>query len=119
MACAPQIDLWQVNGQRLREIDFLVGEVDGHVKLWDTNAQLLADDTYQGGRRLAQKVDYYPNGQPRTEGMYLFAPRRNDLERRLWKPEDGHLHEAGARRAARRLDCLVSQWPEAVARRVQ
>jgi len=84
MACAPGKSIWwQVNGQRLREIDFLVGEVDGHVKLWDTNAQLLADDTYQRRTRLAQKVDYYPNGQPRTEGMYLFARDVMTSKRRL------------------------------------
>ena len=64
---------WQANGQKLREIDFIAGEVDGHVRLWDKNNNLVADDTYQGGRRLAVKTDYYPNGQVRTEGMYLFA----------------------------------------------
>ncbi len=62
------------NGHKMREIDYTAGQLDGQWREWGANNNSLTmNETYQDGRRLAKKVEKYPNGQPKLEGTFLFA----------------------------------------------
>lgn len=60
-------------GHKLEEITYSDGLIDGHLKIWNGNGELVTDDEYQNGRKLAIKTEHYPNGTKKSEGMYLHA----------------------------------------------
>ena len=61
------------NGHKMREIDYRDGEIDGEHNEWNADGRQTIKDTYQAGRKVAAKIDYYSNKQKKTEGMYLYA----------------------------------------------
>lgn len=61
------------NGRKMREIDYRDGEIDGEYNEWNADGRQIVKDTYQTGRKLAPKIDYYGNKQKKSEGMYLYA----------------------------------------------
>lgn len=60
-------------GRKMREIDYQKGEIHGEHNEWNADGRQTIKDEYRDGRKLAAKVDYYPNKQKKTEGMYLHA----------------------------------------------
>jgi antitoxin component YwqK of YwqJK toxin-antitoxin module len=64
---------WHANGRKMREIEFRDGDIDGQLIEWGPEGAVLTKETYQAGRRLAQKTSNYPDGKKKSEGMYLFA----------------------------------------------
>jgi len=64
---------WYANGQKMREIDFRDGLIDGQLLEWTPAKKLVINSTYQSGRKLSPKVSKYKNGAMQTEGMYLHA----------------------------------------------
>lgn len=65
---------WHGNGRKMREIEFRDGDIDGHLIEWGSEGSVVTRESYQGGRKLAQKTAFYPgNKQKKSEGMYLFA----------------------------------------------
>ncbi|HVA47471.1 MAG TPA: hypothetical protein VNH11_13965 [Pirellulales bacterium] len=60
-------------GRKMREIDYRDGEIDGEHNEWSADGHLTIKDSYQAGRKVAPKIDYYANKQKKTEGMYLHA----------------------------------------------
>ncbi len=67
---------WHANGRKMREIEFRDGDIDGHLIEWGTEGTVVTRESYQGGRKLAQKTALYPGNkqkQKKSEGMYLFA----------------------------------------------
>jgi uncharacterized protein len=61
------------NGRKMKEIDYRGGEVEGEYNEWNVDGRQIIKDTYQAGRKLAAKVDFFANKQKKTEGMYLHA----------------------------------------------
>lgn len=65
---------WHANGRKMREIQFRDGDIDGHLVEWGPEGSVISKETYQAGRRLAQKTSHYRGGkQKKSQGMYLFA----------------------------------------------
>jgi len=57
---------WYPTGRKMREADYSDGLLDGKLLAWDVDATQLTNDTYQAGRKLASKVEYYGNGEKRS-----------------------------------------------------
>jgi antitoxin component YwqK of YwqJK toxin-antitoxin module len=65
---------WHSNGNKMREIEFRDGDIDGHLIEWAPAGSVLTRETYQAGRKLAQKTTFHKDRkQKKSEGMYLFA----------------------------------------------
>ncbi len=61
------------NGKKMREVEYRDGEIDGHLTEWSPEGTVTVNDTYQAGRKLAEKTSKHPNGAKKSQGMYLFA----------------------------------------------
>ncbi|MBI3836487.1 MAG: hypothetical protein HY288_00960 [Planctomycetia bacterium] len=61
------------NGRRMREIQYHDGDIDGQFREWNSESKLIINDTYQAGRKLAQKTARHPGATKKSEGSYLFA----------------------------------------------
>jgi uncharacterized protein len=61
------------NGRKMREIQYHDGDIDGQIREWNADSKLTVDDTYQAGRKVAQKTARHPGGTKKSEGTYLFA----------------------------------------------
>ncbi len=64
---------WYANGKKMREAQFVDGDMDGDYLEWAPDGSLAVKETYESGRRLAMKTSHYKNGAKKSEGMYLFA----------------------------------------------
>ena len=64
---------WHTNGRKMREIEFRDGDIDGSLIEWGPEGAVLLKESYQAGRKLAQKTSTYKDGKKKSEGMYLFA----------------------------------------------
>jgi antitoxin component YwqK of YwqJK toxin-antitoxin module len=61
------------SGEKMREIDFANGQINGTWQEWGPNKDVVRNEVFDTGRRLAKKVETYPNGGTKTECTYLFA----------------------------------------------
>jgi antitoxin component YwqK of YwqJK toxin-antitoxin module len=61
------------SGQPMKEATYHQGLLDGRLRVWDADSQLIVDEVYQQGQKLALKVEYDDDGKKRSEGMYLHA----------------------------------------------
>jgi antitoxin component YwqK of YwqJK toxin-antitoxin module len=61
------------SGRKMREIDYHNGEIHGEHNEWSADGHQTVRDAYREGRKLATKIDFFPNKQKKTEGMYLHA----------------------------------------------
>jgi uncharacterized protein len=61
------------NGRKMREIQFHGGDIDGPFQEWNLDSKLTVNDTYQAGRKLAQKAAQHASGSKKSEATYLFA----------------------------------------------
>ena len=59
------------SGQLMQEISYTQGFVDGQLRKWDADGNLILDDNYQQGRQLSLQVRYDAGGNKKSEGMYL------------------------------------------------
>lgn len=64
---------YYANGRKMREIDYHNGEIHGEHNEWNADGHQTVKDAYRDGRKLATKIDHFPNKQKKTEGMYLHA----------------------------------------------
>ncbi|OHB79190.1 MAG: hypothetical protein A2W31_07750, partial [Planctomycetes bacterium RBG_16_64_10] len=66
---------WYPNARKMREIQYCDGDINGTYREWKPDGTLVIDDTYEAGRKLAQKVTHQQGStaQKQTEGMYLHA----------------------------------------------
>jgi antitoxin component YwqK of YwqJK toxin-antitoxin module len=65
---------WHPGGRKMREIEFRDGDIDGHLVEWSPEGAAVTKETYQAGRKLAQKTSHYKDGKAKkSQGMYLFA----------------------------------------------
>lgn len=65
---------WHANGRKMREIQFREGDIDGHLVEWSPEGTVVTKESYQGGRKLAQKTTHHKDGKvKKSQGMYLFA----------------------------------------------
>ena len=64
---------WHANGRKMREIEYRDGDIDGQLIEWGPEGAVLLKETYQAGRKLAEKTSNYPDGSKKSQGMYLFA----------------------------------------------
>jgi antitoxin component YwqK of YwqJK toxin-antitoxin module len=62
------------NGKPMRDTTFRGGVIDGELRQWNADGKLAVQETYQSGRKLAPKIEYYRNTQKKSEGNYLHAP---------------------------------------------
>jgi antitoxin component YwqK of YwqJK toxin-antitoxin module len=61
------------NGHKMREIQYHNGDIDGRLMEWNPESKLIVNDTYQAGRKLAQKAAQHAGGSKKSEATYLFA----------------------------------------------
>ena len=59
------------SGQLMQEITYTQGLIDGQLRKWDADGNLILDDNYQKGRRHSLQVRYDAVGNKKSEGMYL------------------------------------------------
>lgn len=59
------------SGSPYKKINYKNGMLDGAYKEWSEKDDVVADDTYQAGRKLASKQKLYDNGAVMWEGMFL------------------------------------------------
>ena len=59
------------NGQRAREVDYRDGLVDGKSLSWNAQDQLVEDEGYLEGRKLAKTVFWHEPGKKRVEGTIV------------------------------------------------
>lgn len=64
---------WYPNGNPMREINYLAGQVHGELLEWDEGGKLVTRVEYEDGRRLDQAVQTYKDGQKQYEGTVLHA----------------------------------------------
>jgi antitoxin component YwqK of YwqJK toxin-antitoxin module len=64
---------WHANGRKMREINFRDGNIDGTLIEWSPEGAVELKETYQDGRKLAQKTSHYGDSRKKSQGMYLFA----------------------------------------------
>lgn len=65
---------WHPNGRIMQRVTYRDGAIDGQFTSWALDGTAVKNETYENGRRIASKVEYYPNSQQKkTEGLYLFA----------------------------------------------
>ncbi len=62
------------NGARMRQVQFVGGELSGDWIEWDTNRKITRRTSYDKNRELVKKQTWYHREQPRTEYHYLGAP---------------------------------------------
>jgi len=75
---------WYANGKKMREVHYINGDLDGKVMEWTADGAVSTNDTYQGGHKLARKVEYHKADQKKSEGMYLFAKQELTQEDEWW-----------------------------------
>lgn len=64
--------LWNfTSGAPYKKMTYKQGMLDGAYKEWSQKDEVIADDTYQAGRKLASKQKLYENGAIMWEGMFL------------------------------------------------
>lgn len=62
------------NGEKMREIDFTAGQLDGHWMEWGASKSVTKNESYQNGRGLAKKVEMHKGSKvKKSEGTYLLA----------------------------------------------
>ncbi|MCE9545737.1 MAG: hypothetical protein K8T25_09505 [Planctomycetia bacterium] len=64
---------WYANGRKMREVHYNNGDLDGEVAEWSPEGVQVTKEVYQGGRKLARKVEFHSERQKKSEGMFLFA----------------------------------------------
>jgi antitoxin component YwqK of YwqJK toxin-antitoxin module len=64
---------WYANGKKMREANFVDGDMEGQYLEWAPDGSLAVKENYEGGRKLALKTSHYKDGSKKSEGMYLFA----------------------------------------------
>lgn len=69
---------WYPTGQKMREVFYRDGLMDGDLLEWDQKSNLVVKDNFQEGRKLAPKAASYSEtkrsaGKKKNEGMYLHA----------------------------------------------
>lgn len=64
---------WYPNGNPMREINYVAGQVHGELLEWDEGGKLVTRVEYEDGRRLDQAVQKYKDGQKQYEGAVLHA----------------------------------------------
>jgi antitoxin component YwqK of YwqJK toxin-antitoxin module len=96
---------WYASGRKMREANYINGDLEGTVTEWSPDGSVTTKDTYQGGHKLARKVEYYTQSQKKSEGMYLFAKQESKFttigkderhgESMTWHP-NGQVHVQGS-----------------------
>ena len=62
------------NGEKMREIDFTAGQLDGHWMEWGPTKNVTKNESYQNGRGLAKKAEMHKGSKvKKSEGTYLLA----------------------------------------------
>ena len=64
---------WYPNGQKMREVTYRDGKIDGEFLEWTPENQLAVADTYKEGRKHAVKIEWHSPGKKKSEGPFLFA----------------------------------------------
>lgn len=65
---------WFANGKKMREANFVSGDMQGEYFEWAPDGALREKEHYEEGRKLSNKVSYYKDGKAKkSAGLYLFA----------------------------------------------
>ena len=105
---------WYPNGNPMREINYVAGQVHGELLEWDEGGKLVTRVEYEDGRRLDQAVQKYKDGQKQYEGDRAARAADHEAAGRLVGSQAGHLRPGRQRPEARRLDGLVPGRQEEV-----
>ncbi len=86
---------WFANGKKMREVFYRDGEIDGQLLEWAIDGAPVLKVTYQAGRKLMAKATKYPNGDKKSEGMYLFAKEIEQTPDDWWNAKLQTLSKTG------------------------
>jgi len=75
---------WYANGKKMREVNYVNGDLEGKATEWTPDGAVSTNDTFQGGHKLARKIEYHTANQKKSEGMYLFAKQELVQEDEWW-----------------------------------
>lgn len=64
---------WYPNGQKMREVDYRDGEMDGELREWALDSKLTVRHVYKDGRRRAIEVEEFSPGVKKIEAEYVYA----------------------------------------------
>lgn len=64
---------WYPNGQKMREIDYVNGEIDGELREWSADSKLTVRQTFVQGHRRGIEVKEYSPGVKHVEAEYMYA----------------------------------------------
>ena len=83
------------SGSPYKQIQYKRGMLDGAYKEWSEKDDVIADDTYQSGRKLASKQKLYENGAVMWEGMFLHERVEIESPDDWWACKPASYKEAG------------------------
>ncbi|MFK7817560.1 MAG: toxin-antitoxin system YwqK family antitoxin [Planctomycetaceae bacterium] len=88
--------LWNfTSGAPYKKMTYKQGMLDGAYKEWSQKDEVIADDTYQAGRKLASKQKLYENGAVMWEGMFLHERVEMETSDDWWNCEPAVYKTAG------------------------
>lgn len=64
---------WYPNGQKMREVDYVNGEIDGELREWSAENKLVVRQTFVQGHRRGVEVKEYSPGVKHVEAEYMYA----------------------------------------------
>ena len=88
---------WYPSLNKMREVTFNAGVLNGHLKEWDEDDKLTRDEEYVDGRRVVRNVTFYRPQQKETENYFLDAKLTTDGEDNWWAAQPAPLVSAGQR----------------------
>jgi antitoxin component YwqK of YwqJK toxin-antitoxin module len=73
-----------VSGKLAKEIGFQEGLIDGHVRVYDAESNLVDEQKFEQGHKIAMKVDYDEKRRKSWEAMYMHAQLVIDQDVDWW-----------------------------------
>jgi antitoxin component YwqK of YwqJK toxin-antitoxin module len=88
---------WYPTSEKMREISFRDGIIDGPLYEWNDQDQLVRNDEYIQGQKVLRNITFYRPQQKQTETFFLDAPLRLEGSDSWWHAKPAEYVETGHR----------------------
>ena len=88
---------WYPSLNKMREVTFSAGVLDGHLKEWDEDGKLTRDEEFIDGQKVVRNLTFYRPQQKESENYFLEAKLTTDGEDNWWAAQPAPLVSVGKR----------------------
>ncbi len=88
---------WYPSLNKMREVTFSAGVLDGHLKEWDEDGKLTRDEEFIDGQKVIRNLTFYRPKQKESENSFLEAKLTTDGEDNWWAAQPAPLVSVGKR----------------------